>query len=151
MSCHHSGRWYFIENRFKRPRPRGMLADGWPRMKWPVWLVGSGCPTWQGYRRVRAEDKSGTGRLWFRIFCVFVFEAVEARSSCSHLLPTAAHRQISTLHISKKKDMDILHKRWRTEREFGQWRLVLGRLVGHHLGREDCLRAGIYLEMMLRC
>lgn len=146
MSCHHSGRWYCVENRFKRPRPRGMLADGWPRMKRPVWLVGSGCPTWRGYRRVRTEGKSGMGHF---CFFVLVFEAVEARSSCSHLSPMAAHRQISTLHISKKKT-------WTYYTSGGERNGILGNggwswvgLVGHHLGWEDC--QGRHLKMMLEC
>lgn len=60
-------------------------------------LVGSGCLTWRGYCRVQTEGMSGTGHLFL------FFEAVEACSSCSHLSQTAAYRQISTLHISKKK------------------------------------------------
>lgn len=70
------------------------------------WLTdGLGWPGWLGLVAQPGEVSSCTDgreyRHWTLLF--LLFEAVEARSSCSHLSPLAAYRQISTLHISKKK------------------------------------------------
>lgn len=90
MSCHHSGRWYCVENRFKRPRPRGMLADGWPRMKRSYWLVG-----WLGLAARPGEVIVVSGR-----------EARPALGTCfcfskqlRHVLPACICRQ--RRHIDK--------------------------------------------------
>lgn len=121
MSCHHSGRWYCVENRFKRPRAHEAC-----------WLMDD--LGWNGlFGRLGLVAQPGEGIVVHMGRCCFCFSKQLRHDLPARICRQWRHIDKSLLCISARKRHGHITRAVANGMEFWAWRLVSGRLVGHHL------------------